>query len=180
MRRLIAEIPALLLVVALGWIPSSCKQKEKPRADATEESPARIASQVNMADPKAAAQLLKGFHDPEGNAWRWTKGKFSVTLRPPLNAAAKGATLVLKFGIPEVLIQRLQSITLSASVNGTAIPGETYTKPGDHVYSKDVPASALTGDAVTVEFTLDKFLAPGAVDQRELGVVASSAGFEAK
>jgi hypothetical protein len=33
---------------------------------------------------------------------------------------------------------------------------------------------------VTVDFALDKFLAPGAADQRELGVVVSSIGFEAK
>jgi hypothetical protein len=180
MRRLISKVPAILLVLAVGLIPSACKQKQKARVEATDEAPGAIASQVNVADPKAAPQLLKGFHDTEGNAWRWTKGKFSVTLRPPLNALQKGATLVVKFAVPDVVIQRLQSLTLSANVNGASIPGETFSKPGDQVYSKDVPASALSGDAVTVEFSLDKFLAPGAVDRRELGIVVSSIGFEAK
>jgi hypothetical protein len=43
-----------------------------------------------------------------------------------------------------------------------------------------VPASALSSDAVSAEFALDKFLPPGTVDQRELGVVVTSIGFEAK
>jgi hypothetical protein len=123
---------------------------------------------------------LKGFHDVEGNAWRWTMGKFSVTLQPPANAPQKGATLVVKMSIPEAIMSRVNSTTLTANVNGAAIPGETYTKAGDHIYSKDVPASALSADAVTVEFALDKYLPPGAVDQRELGLVVSSIGFEAK
>ncbi|HUS06178.1 MAG TPA: hypothetical protein VMZ52_07780 [Bryobacteraceae bacterium] len=181
MRRLtLSKIPVLILVGALVWGPAACRRKEKVRVEATDETAPTIASQVNVADPKAAPQLLKGFHDPEQNAWRWTKGKFSVTLRPPANAAAKGAALVVKFSIPEVLIQRLHAMTLSANVNGAAMAGETYTKPGDQVYLKDVPASALARDAVTVEFSLDKYLAPGALDQRELGIVVSSIGLEAK
>ena len=56
----------------------------------------------------------------------------------------------------------------------------TYTTAGDHTYSKDVPASALNTDAVTVDFALDKFLPPGTVDQRELGIVVTSIGFESK
>jgi hypothetical protein len=170
----------MLLVLAVGLMPSACKQKEKARIEVTDEAPVALASQVNVADPKAAPQLVKGFHETEGNAWRWTKGKFSVTLHPPLNAPQKGATLVVKLSIPDLVMQRLQSITLSANVNGVPIPGETFSKSGDQVYSKDVPASALSGDAVTIEFSLDKFLPPGAVDRRELGIVVSSIGFEAK
>jgi hypothetical protein len=48
------------------------------------------------------------------------------------------------------------------------------------VFSRDVPARAFTGDAATVEFSLDKFLAAGKVEQRELGVIAVSAGFEVR
>src|SRR3954470_11789513 len=159
---------------------AGCKRAKKTRVEATDEVGAVMESVVNVADPRASAQLLKGFHGVEGNAWRWTMGKFSVTLRPPLNAPQKGATLVVKMSIPDPVINNVKSTTLTANVNGTPIPGETYTKAGDYVYSKDVPASALTADAVTVEFALDKFLPPGAVDQRELGLVVSSIGFEAK
>ncbi len=160
---------------------AGCRRSAKNiQAEATDEGAPALASMIKVANPRASAQLLNGFHDVEGNAWRWTKGKFSVTLRPPLNAAQSGAKLVVKFSIPGPVIERVNSMTLTANVNGAAIPGETYTKAGDHTYSKDVPASALGADAVTVEFALDKFLPAGTLDQRELGVVVSSIGFEAK
>ncbi len=170
----------MLLCGALLAGGVGCKRGKKKRVEATDEVGPVLSSVVNMADPRASVQLLKGFHDVEGNAWRWTMGKFAVTLRPPLNAPQKGATLVVKLSIPDAVMDKLKSTTLTANVNGAAIPGETYTKTGDYTYSKDVPASALSADAVTVEFALDKYLPPGAMDQRELGVVVSSIGFEAK
>jgi hypothetical protein len=188
-RRLIARvtiskittsnIAMVAICVALLASAPACKRR-KVRVETTEESGQSLAAVVNVGDPKASPQLLRGFYDIEGGAWRWTKAKFSVTLRPPLNASQKGATLQFKFAIPDAVISHLKDVTLSGNVNGFALQPETYTKPGDYTYSRDVPASALTGDAVTAEFALDKFLAPGQVDQRELGVVATSIGFEAK
>jgi hypothetical protein len=171
---------AVFMCAVLVMGGAGCKRGKKTRVEATDESGPVLASVVNVADPRASVQLLKGFHDVEGNAWRWTMGKFSATLRPPLNAPQKGATLVVKLRIPEPVMDQLKSTTLTANVNGAPIPGETYSKAGEYTYSKDVPASALTADAVTVEFELDKFLPPGANDQRELGIVVSSIGFEAK
>jgi hypothetical protein len=78
------------------------------------------------------------------------------------------------------VIANTKKVTLSASVNGTALPPETYSAAGEFEYTRDVDPKLLAGDAVNVEFTLDKFLPAGAVDGRELGLVASSVGFEAK
>ncbi|MBI3280269.1 MAG: hypothetical protein HYZ57_10555 [Acidobacteria bacterium] len=172
------RIVPVLLAVLLGV--SGCKCKDKIRVETTEESGTTLASTVHVADPQASVQLLKGFHEVEQNAWRWTTGRFSVTLRPPIRAAEKGATLQVKFALPEAVIDRVKSTTLTANVNGAPLAGETYSKPGDYTYSRDVPASALAGDAVTAEFALNKFLPPGAVDQRELGIVVSSIGLEPK
>lgn len=174
------SIGAVILCAVLIASATSCKRAKKTHVEATDETGPTLASVVNMAEPKASVQLLRGFHDVEQNAWRWTMGKFSVTLRPPLNAPQKGATLVVKLNIPSAVMDRIKSTTLTANVNGAALPGETYTKAGEYTYSQDVPASALSADAVTAEFALDKFLPPGAVDQRELGVVVTSIGFEAK
>ena len=173
-------IVSVLLCAALVASGTGCKRAKKTRVEATDEAGPTLVSVVNMSDARASVQLLKGFHDLEGNAWRWSMGKFSVTLRPPQNASQKGATLVVKMTIPEAIMGQVKSTTLTANVNGAPIAGETYTKAGEYTYSKDVPASALGADAVTVEFALDKFLPPGASDQRELGVVVSSIGFEAK
>lgn len=131
---------------------------------------------VQVADPKNTAQLLKGWHAVEQGSWRWTEKQFSVALKPP--AAGRPATLQLKFSLPDALLQRLHSITLSASVNGVALPSETYTQPGAHVYAQSVPANALAGPAVQVDFSLDKALGPDDNDRRELGVVVSSVGLE--
>ena len=176
MRRLIPVVAALVLAL----LPACNRRREKVKVELTDETPSQLASIVHVADPRASVQLIKGFHDVEQNAWRWTMAKFAVTLRPPRNAAQSGATLQLKFSIPDPVIERLKSITLSANVNGTPVAGETYAKPGEYVYSRDVPATALSGEAVTVDFLLDKVLAPGSVDQRELGIVVSSVGLEAK
>src|SRR5689334_10616347 len=177
MRRLTVLLLALLVCTA-----GACKrrEREKARVETIEETTPSLASTINMGDPRSSAQLIKGFHGIEQNAWRWTMGHFSVTLRPPLSAPQKGATLVVKFAIPGTVLEQVKSMTLSANVNGTPIAGETYTKPGEQIYSKEVPASALGADAVTVEFALHKFLPPGPADQRELGFVVSSIGLESK
>ena len=133
-----------------------------------------------VADQRASLQLLKGFHDIEQNAWRWTMQKFTVTLRPPAGASQRGATLQVKLVIPDPVIAQLKTISLSANIEGTSLPGETYAKPGEYVYSRDVPATVLASDAVTVDFTLDKALRPSAADARELGIIISSIGFEPK
>jgi hypothetical protein len=135
---------------------------------------------LNTADPRVAAQLIRGFHTIEGNAWRWTAGEFAAVLKPPAGADQKGATLVFRFAVPETSMRELHSVTLSASVNGMPLPRETYASPGEHTYSRDVPPEALKKDTATVDFTLDKYLHPNGAERRELGVVASMIGFEAK
>lgn len=135
---------------------------------------------LQVADPHTSIQLTRGFHPVEHNSWRWTEGSFAATLRPPLGSSQKGALLVLKFSIPDTVLQTLKTIQLSASVNGLALPPEEYSKSGEYTYSRDVPPPALAGQAVSVDFTLDKFLPPSPSDDRALGVVVSAIGFEAK
>jgi hypothetical protein len=106
--------------------------------------------------------------------------QFSVVLRPPSDGAEKGATLKLRYSIPGTVIDQLKPITLKASVGGVPLPPETIAESGEHIYARDVPAAALKGGPVTVDFSVDKFLPAGQVDQRELGVIVVSAGFEGK
>lgn len=174
MRRLV-----LLLVCCALLFPAACKNRRK-RAPVQVTEETGLASMIQAADPRSAAQFVKGFHVVEGDAWRWTTHAFTVTLRPPRNAAQNGARLILKFAIPDVVLQKVHSMKLSAKVNGLELPPEEYTTSGDKTFTRDVPATALAGDAVTVDFTLDKFLPPNPNDQRELGVIVSAAGLEAK
>jgi hypothetical protein len=168
---------ALLVCVALA---GGCKRQRKAPVQRTDESGATMASFLHMADPKAAPQLLKGFHPIEQNAWRWTMGSFSVALHPPAQAAEKGAVLILKFAVPDPVIAKLKAVSLAASINGQALGAETYTQAGEFTYTREVPARLAFGDAVNVDFVLDKFLPPGDVDQRELGVIVTSVALETK
>jgi len=158
-----------------------CRSRQKKLAvQQTDEDGATLATMIFMGDTKSAPQLLKGFHTIEEGGWRWTTGKFAVALRPPRNAAVRGAILHLKFALPEAVLAKLQKVTLTAAVGGTPLPPETYTKSGDFDYAREVDRNLLGTDAVNVEFTLDKFLPAGMIEQRELGVIATSVGFEAK
>jgi hypothetical protein len=175
MRRLVVLIAAAALLGGAG-----CKRKVKPNVAATDEAAGELATVVHTADPKCVSQLLRGFYPVEGGAWRWTMQKFAVSLGTPPRAGATGATLEVHFALPDIIIQKLKTVSLSATLNGQALPAQSFDKPGEHVYQAPVPAAALKPAAVTVEFALDKALAPGAHDQRELGIVVSSIGFDAK
>ena len=87
----------------------------------------KCSSVLNMGDPKVEPQLVKGFHGVEAGAWRWTEKQFTVALRPPFGASQKGAKLTVKLTVPPVTIEKLKSISLSATAGGTALPPETYS-----------------------------------------------------
>ena len=177
MWRLITKLTPVLLIGFVLLAPAGCKRKKKSAAN---EEPTGLATMLHAADPRAAVQLLRGFHNVEAGAWRWTMKSFAVTLKAPAGAQAKGATLVLKFALPEVILQKLGPVTVTAKVGNEQLPPETFSAAGDQTYTKEVPASALKDEAITVEFTLDKALAPSEQDQRELGVIMNLVGFEAK
>ncbi len=162
--------------VALGLLVTGCQKR--PATPATVEGPAPLASVVRTADPAQASQLIAGFHQIEQSAWRWTAHEFSADLRPPVGSAAKGAMLTLQFALPEAVFAKTGPVTVSAKVNGSPVTPQRFDKTGPQSYSAAVPASALTGETVRAEFAIDKFLAAGEVDQRELAVIVSSVGLE--
>jgi hypothetical protein len=138
-----------------------------------------LVSTVRMSDPTAGAQLLSGFYGLENGAWRWTAGKFSVRLLTPPAAAQSGATLTLSFTVPDVVIRKLGTIALNATINGTTLTSTEYNAAGSYVFSADVPASMLTAESVKVDFALDKTMRPD-VDKRELGIIANSVAIGAR
>jgi hypothetical protein len=167
----------LLLIAALLLAPPGCRRR-KVNVTTDEETP-RMMSVLNMGDPKVEPQLVKGLHGIEAGAWRWTEKQFIVALHPPFGAAQKGAKLSVKLTVPGVVIDKLKTVSMAATVAGSALPPETYTTAGDYVYVRDVPASLLGGDSLRVEFQLDKAMAPSGADIRELGIIVLSIGLEA-
>src|SRR4051794_34187405 len=105
-------------MVALLWAPVACKKKGGGDAAQRAIDAKRIATTVQMGDPRAAGQLLSGFYDIEDNAWRWTGKQFVIELGTPLGAAGRGATVELQFTLPPIVIEKSGSVTLSAAVDG--------------------------------------------------------------
>ena len=166
------------LAAALTLAPFACKRKveqtvQTPTVEEEAAAP-RMASTVRMNDPQVASQLGAGFYPVEGNAWRWAARQFSVTLRPPDGAAQKGCVLELDLTVPDPVIDKLHSVTLTGVVEGNKLAPETYSKSGAYSYKRDVTPSMITGDSVKVDFSLDKAMAPSGAERRELGVVVNA------
>ncbi len=172
MRRLTVTV----LLLAL----SGCRQREKIRAEATDESPQAIESTLPMGSPKSAIQIIRGFHEIEDGTWRWSMSKFGVLLKAPSDGPKNGAKLVMKFSLPDVLVSTVGEVTVSARTGPLALASKTYASAGDFEFEADVPASAMHVDGVPIEFAVDKFLPPGALDQRELALVVSVISLENK
>ncbi len=135
---------------------------------------------VSAADPRGSVQFRKGFYAVEANAWRWTSKHFEVALSPPRRNTEKGVQLVVRLSVPDQTIKTLQSVQLSAAINGFQLPPETYTQSGNFSYVRDVPANQISGGWVVVDFDLDKTLPPTPADRRELGIIVSQVGLVAK
>jgi hypothetical protein len=168
---------AALLALACG---AGCKRVRHPNPDATLEEPAELEPWIYTADPRAATQLLDGWHGVEGGAWRWTMKRFSLSLRPPAGAARKGAVLEMNFSLPEAAFAKTGGTEIAARAGGTALKPFAVKRAGEHVYEAAVPASAMQGEGVIVEFELTRAAAPGVLDARELGLVVSRVGLVAQ
>ena len=137
-----------------------------------------MATMLAMSDKRAPSQLLEGWYSLEDNSWRWTAAHFGVLLRPPAGASRNGAELKLQLNIPQPLLDRVKKTSLTASINGNALPAETYSQSGSFTFSREVPPQLLKDDSVKVEFALDNFLPAGSAETRELGIVVTAVGFE--
>lgn len=140
----------------------------------------RIESTFKMNDTGAQPQLVKGVYGIESGTWRWTSGHFSILLRSPLSSAQHGGTLSLALTVPDVIIQKLGPVTLTASAGGTKLKSETYSKPGAYTFGADVPSSLLGNETVTFDFDVDKSIPPSSTDSRELALIVSAVSLEAK
>lgn len=171
-------INLFLLVGCSGPFLLSCSRRAS-LAGETEEEPPRLPSSIHTADARASSQLVSGWHAIEQNAWRWTTKQFAVVLGTPRGAVRNGGILRVAFTVPDVVIARLGSISLSASIREVALAPELYGRQGDYVYERQVPAAAFSADSVRVDFALSKAIPPGD-DQRELGLVVNRISLESK
>ncbi len=119
------------------------------------------------------ADRLEGFHQIE-NGWRWTKRNFAITFDLQ-QAADLPQSLTLQLYLPDSIIQKLGAMTLTARVGNHQLAPETYARPGQYVFQRDLQPGWLKPGPNRFEFALDKSLPPTPADDRELGVVVLSA-----
>lgn len=139
-----------------------------------------FASHVNMADPAAAGQLHVGFYPIESKAWRWTRRKFSVLLKPPPGSEHRGGELRLHLYISAGQFQKLGPMTLGADAGGYPLTPETFSAAGPYIYARDMPPQVLDTNLLPIEFSFDKAAAPSETDARELAAVVSSVEIQSK
>lgn len=138
-----------------------------------------VPREIHVKDPQNFARL-EGFHQVEERGWRWTKREFSMNLIAAEADVKRGATLRLNVYIPDVVIQKLGSLTISARVGEHSLSPELFQKAGESVYRRDVSPESLKAGDNRFLFTLDKALPPTATDQRELGIIVSSASLNSR
>jgi len=163
-----------LILVPLLLVGAACKRRHSSNQTQVP------ASSIYAGDPNVAAHFAKGFYGVEQNAWRWTGKQFAVDLSPPLHSDQKGAQLVMKLAVPDAVIQKLTSVQLSAAIQGHNLEPQSYTKPGQYTYTRDVPPDKLQSDVVRIDFAVDHTLPPTETDVRELGIIVSEVGLVAK
>ncbi len=174
MRRLTGAALAAALLLGAG-----CRSHRREREVQIDDGDGgELMSVVKMGEPRSAVQLVKGFHQPEGG-WRWTQGRFTIALKVP-PGAGKGGVFTLQATLPNVLIDNVKSTTLSCSVGGAALEPETFSAVGEYFHKRDVPAAALAGESASFECSLSKFIASGQIEERELGLIATTASLTAK
>ena len=116
---------------------------------------------------------IEGFYPVEPGGFRWTKRQFAITFAGP-----GPARLILQLYISDASIQKLEAVTLTARLGNHDLAAETFRKPGQYTFERDVPARWMRPGGNRFDFTLDKSLAPSAEDARELGIVVMSASLE--
>jgi hypothetical protein len=155
----------------------ACGKPHVPRVSTIEEQDAPLKSVVLARLPEDEPQLVAGFYPAEPDGWRWTRGHFTVVLQAPANASTHGAILELALDVPQVVLDQVGPVTVSASIAGQFLAPETRLHPGITPYRRTVPAQVFSQREVVVEFQLDKVVKPYTMpgEDRELGAAMHSA-----
>lgn len=161
LRRLLARTHWEILDYKVFGDPSASGP-----SDAQVDLRAFCCARSRLFDHLGEGRLLKGWHQLEEHSWRWTERCFSVEFPHP----PPRGVLTLRLALPDLILERLGTVTLSGTVNGIALPAFRYTAAGEYLYKYEIQTS---GPAL-VEFTLDKVLPPQPPDRRELGVIVFS------
>jgi 2-polyprenyl-3-methyl-5-hydroxy-6-metoxy-1,4-benzoquinol methylase len=114
--------------------------------------------------PQYWVKLLEGWHPLEQTSFRWTERKFAVELKRPPLVSLSTFRFDFRLTFPGPVI-------LNVGVNGMDLPKASYTAEGEHSYSAKLPREALKNTSIRIDFEVDKCVASGTLDERELALL---------
>ncbi len=115
-------------------------------------------------------ELLEGWHNAEGTGWRWTKRRFEARIRARRSTPPK--CLTARLYLPENLLQRINPLQLSLTINGQSTEPRQFNRAGHHTLFQEL--RGIGGDEVMLQFELNGALTPDDQDERERGIVVES------
>lgn|GEM_PF-1722665 len=123
---------------------------------------------------------LTGFYPPEPGGFRWTRREFSAMLDlSHVPHPDTGRTyLLMRLYIPDNTIRTLGSLTLTARFGGHVLAPETWSRPGQYVFRRELNDAWITRGKTEIYFSLDRALRALPSDKRELGVVVQEISVE--
>jgi len=122
----------------------------------------------------ANVELLEGWHESEASGWRWTRQEFSARAR--WNGAPRPRAVTVQLFLAEGLIQRVNPLCLSLSVNGRQLAPEVYRNAGKQKLVRTLGGDP--GNEFELRFRLNGALPPDDSDARERGVIVESIRLE--
>jgi len=127
---------------------------------------------IEVAELAEESQLVSGFNDRDQEPFRWTRQRFAVEFAVPEGGATRGALLEIKGFIPQMEIDELHDLRLTAKAVDRVLAQQLLSSAGALALEIPVPAEALQKPRVIVDFELDKRFAVSG-DPREFGIVVS-------
>jgi hypothetical protein len=112
--------------------------------------------------------LLRGWHEPEQEGWRWSERIFAAVLPAERDT---NMALTLRFYLPEAVLSRTGPVQLRCAIDGDDLEPSAYDSPGNHTYSRRFHVGAR--DSVRVEFEASKCLPPEPTDPRERSLIVA-------
>jgi hypothetical protein len=123
-------------------------------------------------------QLLSGWHEPEGDGWRWVEREFSLGVEAP---ASEGPCRVqLRLFFPGELFDGGEPVKLEAFLEspenareaGTSIGAQQFRLAGEQTFVAEF--TRTPGVSSILHFRASRTLPPDPTDERERALIVAS------
>ena len=173
--RNVLLVTTFLSLVSCSTAPKPAASPGNPPAAAMKVRSNPTKSMIAMNDPAIDDYIVKDISDSlEGNSWRWGYERPEVRLQLKQTGGQK---LEAHFSVADATFKTTGPVTVNFFVNNKNVGTMKITKPGDQVFSKEVPADMLsTTDMTDVAIEAKPFWT-SAGDGRHLTVILTQVGF---